>query len=199
MKPRKHHGRGEHPWSLQQPPPPQPAPAPHRSCCADAGRRWQRRAWTLRAASPWSRQCRGLRAGVSVARAALPRPSGRSALSTPTEGCWLVSREIRAITYGRDPGAKASPGSLRICRGPRVTPKQSHADGRTRARTWRWSPASPVPAGHSRLRHSLAGDLPARDKSSAPGTGVHGTHHRPWVTMGNSRFQQGTLGNGGKQ
>ena len=130
------HGVGEHPGTPSALPPTERVPS-HRSCCAGAGRRWRRRAWTWRAASPWSVRGRGLR------RASLRRVllcAGRSALSTRAEGCWLVSREIRAITYGRAPGAKARAGSSRMCRGRGSRPVR-----RCTHRLARRSPGSPHP------------------------------------------------------
>lgn len=73
---------------------------------------------------------------LSAMGAALLQPRGCSALSTAAEGCWLVSREIRAIAYsreiraiayGRTHGAKVGAGSLRSC---------LSAQGWMRAREW---------------------------------------------------------------
>lgn len=101
-------------------------------------------------------------AGVCAARAPLPQPSGCSALNTPAEGCWLVSREIRAVTYGRAPGAKASPlpAQLPGAAGRPWAGHQAHARGLVQpdpARAMGQSPPCPAPQHGTGTSHPLPG------------------------------------------
>lgn len=103
-----------------------------------------------------------LGAGVCTARAPLPQPSGCSALNTPAEGCWLVSREIRAVTYGRAPGAKASPlpAQLPGAAGRPWAGHQAHARSLVQpdpALAMGQSPPHPAPRHGTGTSHPLLG------------------------------------------